>query len=308
MTVVLGIAVAIGVAVGLAGGGSLANLASHRLRGVALLVVGAGLQAAVLAGWLGLGRQGDVIAILVSYAGLAAFAGVNLLRPGMGILMVGVLLNAIPIAADRGMPVERHAIVAARVADAADVPLLDFGNKRHLAGPGDDVRILDDRLPDWVSHQVLSVGDLVITVGVAAIIAGLLDDPRRHPRGNRLRGRHAPSPARPIRPRGRHAQGRRGQQGPSHAGPPGVAPPSDGPEVMGPQVAERQSGGTRSGGTGSGGTLSGAAQSGEPPSAESHPGGPESTASRLFSSAPGPGDGQGAPASPPAESIPATTA
>jgi len=208
MTVVLGAAVAIGVAVGLARGGSISHLGSHPLRGVVLLVAGAGVQAAVLAGVLGLGRRGDVIVILLSYAGLAAFAALNLLRPGMGILLLGVMLNAVPIAVDRGMPVEKHAIVAARVADAADVALLDFGNKRHLAGPGDDLRVLDDRLPDWVSHQVLSVGDLVITVGVAAIIAGLLDDPRRHPRRGRVRGRHSSPPGPPTWARARHAPGR----------------------------------------------------------------------------------------------------
>jgi hypothetical protein len=207
MTAVLGVAVAIGVAVGLARGGSLAYLGAHRLRGVALLVLGSGLQAAVLAGLFGLGRRGDVALILVSYAGLALFAALNLLRPGMGILFVGVLLNALPIAVDRGMPVEKHAIVAARVADAGEVPLLNFGNKRHLAGSGDDLRFLDDRLPDWVSHQVLSVGDLVVTVGVAAIVAGLLEDPRRHPRRGRVRGRHARLPDAPTSARGRHAPG-----------------------------------------------------------------------------------------------------
>ncbi len=169
--------------------------------------------------------------ILVSYAGLAVFAALNLLRPGMGILFVGVLLNAIPIAVDRGMPVEKHAIVAARVADAAEVPLLNFGNKRHLAGPGDDLRFLDDRLPDWVSHQVLSVGDLVITVGVAAIIAGLLDDPRAL--GTRLAGTRRvrpthPSP-RPPRP------GRRGP-GPS---PSGRRRPN-GPEMIGAAADARR--------------------------------------------------------------------
>ena len=227
MTAVLGVAVAIGVAVGLARGGSLSFLGAHRLRGVALLVLGSGLQAAVLAGLLGLGRRGDVALILVSYAGLAVFAALNLLRPGMGILFVGVLLNALPIAVDRGMPVEKHAIVAARVADAGEVPLLNFGNKRHLAGPGDDLRFLDDRLPDWVSHQVLSVGDLVVTVGVAAIVAGLLEDPRRHPRRARVRGRHARLPDAPTRDRGRHARGAQPRDPVTAAFVPSLPPPHE---------------------------------------------------------------------------------
>jgi len=134
------------------------------------------------------------------------------------------------------MPVEKHAIVAARVADAGEVPLLNFGNKRHLAGPGDDVRFLDDRLPDWVSHQVLSVGDLVVTVGVAAIVAGLLDDPRRHPRRGRVRvrGRHARLPGAPTHDRGRHAPGTQ-QREPVTAGfVPSLPPPH---EPVGPRSA-----------------------------------------------------------------------
>jgi hypothetical protein len=247
MTVVLGVAVAIGVAVGLARGGSVSHLGAHRLRGVTLLVLGAGLQAAVLAGLLGLGRRGDVVLILVSYAGLAVFAALNLLRPGMGILFVGVLLNAIPIAVDRGMPVEKHAIVAAGVADAGEIPLLDFGNKRHLAGPTDDVRLLDDRLPDWVSHQVLSVGDLVITVGVAAIVAGLLEDPRRRPRRTRVLGRHARPPDAPSPARGRHARGATPRG--SAAGSFSAAPFAPGPH---PGVGRSEPGGTEVGGPGTG--------------------------------------------------------
>ena len=72
------------------------------------------------------------------------------------------------------MPVEGRAIVEARIASASQLPLLDFGAKRHLAGSDDHLRFLDDRFPDWITHHVLSFGDLVIGVGVGAVASGLL--------------------------------------------------------------------------------------------------------------------------------------
>ena len=208
MTGLLAIAVAVGVVSGLAGGGHLSGLLRSRVGWGWLLLGGAALQALVLGGTLPLHGHAELAAVLVSYAALAGFAVLNLGRPGMGVLLVGVLLNAGPIAVNRGMPVERRAILSAGVAGAADIPLLDFGGKRHLATPADHLRAFDDAIPDWISHQVLSVGDLVITLGVAAVVAGLLD-PR--PRGRRRRRAAEPAavPNQPAGVVGRSATGRR---------------------------------------------------------------------------------------------------
>ena len=181
MTVVV-VALLIGAAVGLISGGRLGNLASARVRSIALLVAGAGGQVAVTAG----GVRGDLgfALIVASYVALAAFATRNLALAGMGVVLLGVALNLAPIVADGGMPVEGDAIVRARVAPIEDVAGLTFGAKRHLAHPGDHLRILDDALPDWVTREVLSAGDLVVGVGVGSVVASL------------LRGRRAVRPGR----------------------------------------------------------------------------------------------------------------
>ncbi len=160
MTPIL-LAVIAGLVIGFARGGRLPR--QIHVRSWPLLLAGVGIQ--VVSHRLG--------AVLLSYALLGVFALRNFTRAGMGVLLVGVALNLAPMLLDGGMPVEGHAIVSAHVASAADVALLRFDGKRHLAGAGDHLRALDDTIPDWWSHEVLSFGDIVIAFGVATIIAGL---------------------------------------------------------------------------------------------------------------------------------------
>lgn len=189
MTTVL-VAVVLGLVAGAAGGGRLSDLGGAHLRSWSLLVAGAALQVGTDRGHL----QGTAafLVTFLSYSALAAFAGRNLARPGMGVILVGVLLNLASIGANGGMPVEAHAIVSARVASAEDVADLTFGGKRHLAGPSDHLRALDDTIPDWITHQVLSIGDLVIAVGITALVAALLSPaPPAGARTGADRGRRA---------------------------------------------------------------------------------------------------------------------
>lgn len=186
---VLAVAIVAGAIFGLATGGRVSCLARVRLRGLGLLIVGAGAQALVLGRVVSVHGWAAMAVLLGAYLLLAAFAAANLGRSGMGVVLTGIALNAIPIAVNSGMPVEAGAIVRARIATAQELPLLDFGAKRHLAGSGDHLRILDDRFPEWITHHVLSFGDLVIGVGVGAVTAGLL-----HPSTGRRRKR---SPAHP---------------------------------------------------------------------------------------------------------------
>jgi hypothetical protein len=182
---VLAAAVVVGALAGVATGGRPRWLASARLRGLPLLAIGAAAEAVVGTGAVALHGWAATTMLLGGYVSLAAFAAANLGRPGMGVVLAGIALNAVPIAVNSGMPVEGGAIVRARIATAQDVPRLEFGTKRHLAGDGDHLRLLDDRFPDWATHRVLSLGDIVIGVGVGAVTAGLL-----HPATGRRRRRH----------------------------------------------------------------------------------------------------------------------
>jgi len=193
MAAVLGIAIVVGAVVGLATGGRVAQLGSAHLRAIPLLVVGAVVQALVLGRVITGGVDVVVVLLLGAYAALAAFAVANLGQAGMGVIVAGIVLNAIPIALNGGMPVEATAIVRARIAKPDELPLLDFGAKRHLAASGDELRILDDRYPEWVTHHVLSIGDLVIAVGVGAVTDGLLHPPTRRRRSRTHARRRHPS-------------------------------------------------------------------------------------------------------------------
>jgi len=190
MAAVLGIAILVGAIAGLATGGRFAQLGSAHLRAIPLLVIGAVVQVLVLGRVITASTPIVVLLLVATYAALAGFAIANLGRGGMGVILAGIALNAVPIAVNSGMPVEAGAIVRARIASPDELPLLTFGTKRHLAGSGDHLRILDDRFPDWMTHHVLSFGDLVIGVGVGAVTSGLLHPAtgrrrrrRRHPGG-----------------------------------------------------------------------------------------------------------------------------
>ena len=172
------LAVAVGVIVGLLRGGHFRHLAEKPFRSSWLLALGFVLQ--VVTEVFRLPTTPDVVAVLVSYAALALFAVRNLGLAGMGVVAVGLVLNIIPIAVNQGMPVKAAALVRSGIyADEASIHHTRFGGKRHLAGPEDHVVFLGDTLPDWVFHEVLSFGDLTMSVGIAAVICNLLLPPKR---------------------------------------------------------------------------------------------------------------------------------
>ncbi|MGH9062829.1 MAG: DUF5317 family protein [Acidimicrobiales bacterium] len=189
------IALAVGLAIGLASGGRLANAGRRSVQALALL--GLGIVAEVLAAVLG-GVAGTALTVC-AYALLLAFALANLVLVGMGLVVVGLALNALVIVVDGGMPVEGPAAVAAGIATPAQVSRLAHlgpdlrpvgDGRHHLAGPGDRLRPLDDRLPLGPLGEVLSFGDLVLAVGLVDVAAHLTRPLRRPARaGRRLQGR-----------------------------------------------------------------------------------------------------------------------
>jgi len=169
------IAVGAGLVVGLLGGGSLNELGRRRLRLWPLLPIGIALQLPLLDG---LGSNG----LLAAYACLLVFAAANLRLVGMGLVVLGITLNMIPIAIDHGMPVRQQAVVDAGISSTADLPRLDLDRKHHLQRPSDRVTVLTDIIPVSPLHEVLSFGDVVLAVGVADVIFHLLRPRLRHAR------------------------------------------------------------------------------------------------------------------------------
>jgi Family of unknown function (DUF5317) len=109
-------------------------------------------------------------------AGLAIAAGLTLafcLRSravaGLGLVSLGLLLNALAILANGGMPVSADAARRAGVDPQAAVD-----GARHLAaGPGTALRPLGDVIPVPLPlrPEVVSIGDLLGAAGMAQLVA-----------------------------------------------------------------------------------------------------------------------------------------
>jgi hypothetical protein len=170
----IAVAVVAGVLIGLLRGGRFENLADASFRLWPLLILGVVVQGAAA-----FTADGAVALILASYVLLLLFTGVNLHHAGMGVVLVGIALNVLVIGVNGGMPVRSEAIVAAGIVRTEEVPSLDFGSKRHLETEDDRITVLGDIIPVPVAEEVLSFGDLAMSVGVAAVLVNLLR--RRRP-------------------------------------------------------------------------------------------------------------------------------
>jgi hypothetical protein len=173
-----------GVAVGLATGGSLRNLADIHFRWPYIAIAGLLLQwLPVPHGWAH--AAGVEFGLLVaSYVLLLTFVLGNIRRPGMVVVAIGLLLNGIVIAANAGMPVTAAAVRSASgsTSFAAEVHKLDAqgGAKHRLAEPDDTALWLSDRVGIGKPiESVFSIGDFFWLVGGAWVVAGLMRGPRR---------------------------------------------------------------------------------------------------------------------------------
>lgn len=155
--------------VGLLAGGSFRFFPSIPLGWWSLAIAGVILQFAPISGvaafWV----------LLVSFVLLLAFASLNLRAPGFILIFTGLLLNTLVIAANRGMPVTREALVrSGQVSTLADLRQ-NGGAKHHLADEGSVLLPLGDAtaIPQPIG-QAVSVGDICIHLGVGWCVAAAL--------------------------------------------------------------------------------------------------------------------------------------
>jgi hypothetical protein len=177
----LACAVVTAVIVGWASGGRLSHLANVPLHGWRLVagVVTAGAVAIIA------GRSSSDAAALVAIVGVVVSTTLlvvllvrNVGVEGLPLLAVGLLLNAVVVITNGGMPVSLDAAARAGVATG---PLADGSDARHvLAGPATHL----DRLGDVIavpfpSHpEVVSPGDVLVVAGAGLLVfAGM----RRRP-------------------------------------------------------------------------------------------------------------------------------
>jgi len=163
------------IVVALLRGGSLRNFAALQLRWLPLVIVGFALQLLIFTPF----ARSPLIAFatlpiyVLSLALLAIWVAANWRIPGMALIAIGLALNIAVIAANGGhMPVlpEGARLAGQYEALAGDDPR----TSKHLLMESDQVRLwlLSDIIviPHGVpAASVMSVGDLVLTVGIAIL-------------------------------------------------------------------------------------------------------------------------------------------
>src|SRR5262249_15245619 len=104
--------------------------------------------------------------LYVSFGVLFVFAIANIRTAGFVLIAMGMVLNLAVIAANRGMPVDGHALTASGQEDTYTLLVTDGGAKHHLATSHDRLWILADVIPVRAIQQVVSVGDLATDAGI----------------------------------------------------------------------------------------------------------------------------------------------
>jgi hypothetical protein len=161
-------------AAGLAAGGSVRAFPSVPVRALWLALAGVSLQYLVLRGPFAFP------VLLGSFACLLGFAAANLRAPGFALILLGLALNTVVIAANHGMPVTRQAIVASGQASTIAELTTDADGQKHVLANDDTVLLL---LGDAIGipkpiGQAVSVGDLLVHMGIAWFIVIAVRKPK----------------------------------------------------------------------------------------------------------------------------------
>lgn len=146
-------------------GGSLESLAGTPFRWPLLLWAGLVLQITFDVwdpDWLG--STGGLIVILATNVLVAGFLAVNWHLPGMVLAAVGTLLNVLVIAANGAMPVSLPA------AENAGIRFREMGIKHEILDAGTRLPWLADVIPVPGLGVLISVGDVVLAMGLAWLV------------------------------------------------------------------------------------------------------------------------------------------
>jgi hypothetical protein len=198
----LAIAILAGLLAGYALGGRLRNLEGLNLSLTWLVILALAVQIVIFSPLTDrLGETVVVTAHLATYGLLLVFVAANRRNVGIVVAGVGIALNAAVIAANGGyMPASRAALEFAGLPTAVEPH-----NNSAVADGAVRLLPLGDvmAVPDWVPliANVFSVGDLLISVGVAVMLATAMRGPAsigmRGAVGVRFRPRrrHRPGPS-----------------------------------------------------------------------------------------------------------------
>lgn len=146
-------------------GGSLETLAATPFRWPLLLWTGLIVQI-TFDRWdpQWLGSTGGLVVILGTNALVAGFLVANRRLPGMAAAAAGTLMNVLVIALNGAMPVSR------RATDIAGVSLRDMGVKHEILDSETLLPWLGDVIPVPGLETLISLGDVVLAVGIAWLV------------------------------------------------------------------------------------------------------------------------------------------
>lgn len=169
------IAVCVGLIIGFLRRGRLASIARTRIRHPEFLAVA--IAASLFIDASDAGPSGTIA--LVGFIGGLAFAIVNLHLAGMTVIAVGITANLLPIALNGAMPVRPEALVEAEMVTAEELPRVSLSGARELSDDSTMLAVLGDTFPVRWTGQVVSIGDLIMMVGLADVVSNLMLQRRR---------------------------------------------------------------------------------------------------------------------------------
>ena len=164
------LAIGIGVGLGLYWGGSLENMMTWRpLYWQALL---GGMGVSRLLDLFGIGGFFGALLLILATAAILGFAIVNLRTGGMVLVVAGLGLNLFVTLINWATPVSGSALVSAGILTSKQLPEVTLTGGRELAD-GALFGFLGDVIPLPWGH-VISIGDLLILVGITLVTASVL--------------------------------------------------------------------------------------------------------------------------------------
>ena len=165
------IAVAVGSVLGYAGGGHLDNFLMWRPAMWQAGLVGVAIH--VLFRIISLADGFAVFLEVVSLGLLLVFTVANIRVGGMVVVTVGIALNLVPVIIDGGRPVDPSALVSAGIVEESQLDEVVVQGPRHLQTADDSVAFLGDTV-GLPTKQVISIGDILVLIGVALVLSSLL--------------------------------------------------------------------------------------------------------------------------------------
>ena len=104
---------------------------------------------------------------VISMALIATTCALNLHLTGASIVLIGTVLNLIPLVLNGYVPVTIDAVVGAGIADAGSIALVRLSAIREFEGGDEIFGFLGAIIPLSRVNEVFSFGDLIIACGLA---------------------------------------------------------------------------------------------------------------------------------------------